>query len=525
MKFDFRSDEDDDYVQPSEIGSEAPLPEADPEPSSLPVFVATGGTNFLDLPDEIKLKILKYAGLIRPCLISVTHEYHRFKHEGGSCRNRNPAHRARLGWTGSWVSPYYGPSCDHPALPVNVFLVSRAVHRELAALFFAHNRFTIDIIGKSEFNLFNAMTRQGLQTLRYLHLDLGSRHHRYLKISDGVHKTMMNIWIRFCANSREKMRALRYFSMKCKVKELDVASRLMCIMDPFPALAHCAFHFNNSRDDDIQPVLKRAAWRLTGNLLDKPPFPFKRLPKEVQLMILEYVLVDQSDPYLHHSVPNDPPLVGFLDRKRERPSMNCCGNCSPLRAMCFCEAQQTAFSTSCTCFSSPLPYFLVSRDFHDDCRRIFFSKNHFTVLEEDPEPVLRFMISIPTSSFMQIRHLSFRFPMGYRLFHKSAKNEDAAILSWCVLRRFIVEHFNLSRLSLSIIDPGTTGSVAHRNKYVRKMLKAFTNLQGLRDLQVYLADDHPYEIELECAVLGRPSVGRYSPEDVSSLEDAEETFI
>ncbi|KAL2868124.1 uncharacterized protein BJX67DRAFT_61491 [Aspergillus lucknowensis] len=472
---------------------------------------------FFDLPEEIKIRILQYAGLLRPCLINFAYEKFRHKIEDGVCGNGNPIRMTRLSWTGTWVSPYHAP-CSHPTLPLEVFLASRAARRELGTLFFAHNRFGIFLYGRSEYKLFCAATEWGLKHLRYLHLDLGPRENRYLKISGGVHRTIMNVWVKFCQNSKERMPALRCFSMKCKVKELDIASRLMCTMDPFPPLTHCAFHLNNNQDDDIRPVIKRAAWRLTGNLGNKSSFPFMKLPKEVQLMILEYVLLNRSDPYLP-ALERTSGLIGFLDRKHHRTvasPLSCCGTCSPVRAMCFCEARQTAFSTSCSCFSSPLPYFLVGRGFYEDSRRIFFSKNRFTFVEEDPESIMRILIPLPTSSFMQIRHLSFKFPVTWRILHKNAKTEEGAILSWCVLRRFIREHFDLPRLSLSIVDFGTTDSKPSRNRYMRKMLKAFTDLQKLREFRVYLADDPSFEKELERIVMGRASVGRYRPYATSS---------
>ncbi|KAL4782181.1 hypothetical protein BJX76DRAFT_298337 [Aspergillus varians] len=514
----------DEFLRSMGIYPKEARPDADREPSETPMEIedvpmidAQQGITFLDLPEDIKIRILKYAGLLRSCLINFAYERNRLKLDRGMCNNGNPVRMTRLSWTGKWVSPYHG-ACDHPKLPVGVFLVSHAVRQELGALFFAHNRFSIYLHGRQEYRLFNAATKWGLLHLRHLHLNLGGPG-RFLKLGRGVHRTTLKIWTQFCQNARERMPALSHFSMKCKVKELDVASRLMCIMDPFPTLSHCAFHFSELQDDDIQPVIKRAAWRLTDNLNGKPPFPFTKLPNEVQLMILEHLLIKRSDPFLP-AAEREAATVGLLDRKIQPTThspLACCGNCSPLRAVCFCETRQTAFSTSCTCFSSPLPYFLVSRRFYEDCRRLFFTRNHFTFVEEDPEPIMRFLNPIPTSSFMQIRHLSFKFPLSYRMYHKSARSENAMVLSWRVLRRFIREHFDLPRLSLSIVDLGTRTASVSRNKYMRRMLRTFTELRGLRDFRVYLAGDPSFEKELEHAVMGRTSIGRYRPYNMPSI--------
>ncbi|KAL4920674.1 hypothetical protein BDW62DRAFT_198564 [Aspergillus aurantiobrunneus] len=529
MEFDCREKEHD-VVHPIQIDAEETRRDANREPRGTPMEIEDAPTintqsriTFLELPEDIKIRILKYAGLLRPCLINFAYEKNRAKHDRGLCHNGNPVRMTRLSWTGKWLSPYHG-TCDHPPLPVGVFLASRAAREELGALFFAQNRFCIYLYGRHESNLFNTATEWGLLHLKRLHLNLGGQS-RYLKLTGGVHRTTLNIWKEFCDGAVEKMPSLRYFSMKCKVKELVVAIRLMCIIDPFPPLSHCAFHFSDVQDDDIRPVIKRAAWRLTGNLSDKPPFPFMKLPKEVQLMILEHVLIKRSDPFLP-AMERNTAMVGLLDRKYQ-PTTNsplaCCGTCSPLRAQCFCEARQTAFSTSCTCFSSPIPYFLVSRQFYEDCRRLFFSKNHFTFVDEEPDPIMRFLTSIPTSSFMLIRHLSFKFPLTYRMYHRSARSEESIVLSWSVLRRFIREHFDLQRLSLNIVDLGTRTASVSRNKYMRRMLKEFAELQGLRDFRVYLADDPSFEKELERAVMGRTSVGRYRPYNTPSVGGSQYT--
>ncbi|KAI9369874.1 hypothetical protein BJX61DRAFT_123820 [Aspergillus egyptiacus] len=501
-------------MEPDESLSDAEFMPAKMLPEISKTAVRNGresAITFFDLPENVKIKILRYAGLLRPCLINIAYERFRSKHDRISCTSQ-------MIRAGAWIHPYYS-QCDHPKVPVELFLASHAARREIGTLFFAHNRFSIYFYGKAEYKIFNAATEWGLQHLRHLHVDLGPRESRFLKMSGGVHRTIHNVWINFCRDSKRRMPALRYFSMKCKVKELLVASKLMCEMDPFPTLAHCAFHFNNAQDDDIRPVIKRAAWRLTDNL-NKPPFPFTQLPKEVQLLILEHVLIKRSDPYLPSS-ERDAGMVALLDRKSHRstPSfLACCGTCSPLRAMCFCEGRQTAFSTSCSCFTSPLPYFLVSRGFYEDCRRLVFSKSRFTFVEEDPESNMRFMNSIPTSSFMLIRHLSFKLSASWRLYNRYLKNEDAAVLSWSVLCRFIREHFDLPRLSLSIVDLGFKENypIGHRNKCLRKMLKTFTDLQGLRDFRVYLADDPSFEKELERALMGKANTVRYQPYKIQS---------
>ncbi|XHG09850.1 hypothetical protein AWENTII_012887 [Aspergillus wentii] len=471
---------------------------------------------FLDLPDHVRLRIYQYSGLFRQrCITFFNYEKMRKinSKELDTCALRAGKRES----SGFWYSPYV-IHCDHPAFPMGVFLASRAIRLDIVPHFFGLNNFAIDICCGADFRLFCTATERGYQYLKSLHIDLRPGDNRYLKIGSGVHRTIMNAWDSFCKIAQTQMPLLRLFSFKCKVKDLEVASRLMCSMESFPILSECSFHLNNYHDEFMQPVIKRAALRLTENLGDRPPFPYMRLPKEVQLMILDQLLTNQGDPYIQFSDWSKG-IVSFQHRKRPRQPfhelypLTCCGTCSPVRSVCFCQTRQTAFSTTCSCFLSPVSYFLVSRGFYEDARRVFFSKNNFVFLEEDPEFMMRIMHYIPTSSFMQIRYLSFKFPLTCRVAARPGhKPEDSALLSWSVLRRFIREHFDLERLSLMIVDLGTKQSfpnaTPNRNKYLRKLLKSFADLRGLRDFRVYLADDRIFERDAEKAVLGPERAGR-----------------
>ncbi|PWY75089.1 hypothetical protein BO70DRAFT_340840 [Aspergillus heteromorphus CBS 117.55] len=468
----------------------------------------------VNLPEDVKVKILKYVGLLRPCLINLSFEQTRSKVDRGLCAK--PEHRTTRGtWSNTWSTLFEGP-CDHPRLPTELFRVNNDIRQDTGAMFFKYNRFSMLLYNKSDFNNLRSSIGWGMEHVRNLHLDLGPRDNRFLKLGAGIHRTILKMWVEFCSMARTSMPHLRCFSLKCKVRDLEVASKLMCNMDPFPALAQCAFHMNHNPDEDILPVIKRAAWRLTDNLSNKPRFPYMYLPKEIQLMILEELLIKRSDPCLPPS-ECAPGVISLHDWKRSRLSMfhtlTCCGTCSPAGAMCFCHSRQTSFSTTCSCFESPLPYFLVSREFYENARRVFFTRNRFAFVEEDPDLIMRFIHHIPTVSTMMIQHLSFKFPMCYRCAPRTGpRSEDATLLSWSVLRRFIREHFDMSRLSVKIVDHGLKGAVVYsvdsRKRYLRKLLLAFADMEGLRDFRVYLTDDRGFEKDAESAVLGPARVQR-----------------
>ncbi|KAF4172686.1 hypothetical protein CNMCM8694_001118 [Aspergillus lentulus] len=465
-----------------------------------------GGKSLCQLPEKVKLRILEYIGLVRPCLIDITAEAHRVKQAADhTCDTRN------LFLTrGNW-STRAGRLCDHPRLPTEVLMVSREFREDLGALFWSHNRFSFILTNLNDWDCFFNAIDWAAEDVRYLHVEMRTWDNRFIK--PGAQRNLLRLWSRFCRYAALEMVNLRYFSLKCRVKDMAVALKIMSAMDPFPPLSQCAFHFSHTPEEDIRPVVKRNALRLTGNLGENRTFPYFDLPKEVQLIILEFLLVNHLDPYLPPG-GRVPGIVSFIDRKslrvNESRPLTCCGTCSPLQAACFCRARQTAYSTTCSCFSSPVRYFLVCRALYEDARRIFFTMNRFAFVEEDPDLMMGFMNSIPTSSFMLIRHLVFKFPAMHRHPAKPSHkpHEDSAMVSWSVLRRFIREHFELSRLSLTIVDLGTRSSswrnaAPHRNKYVRKLLEAFQDLRGLREFRVFLEDDQSYELTAERLVMGR----------------------
>ncbi|KAJ8189135.1 hypothetical protein LV157_004172 [Aspergillus fumigatus] len=472
-----------------------------------------GDKSLCQLPENAKLRILEYLGLVRPCLIDITGEAHRVKQAADhTCDTRNLFHTR-----GNW-STRAGQVCDHPRLPTEVLMVSRKFREDLGALFWSHNRFSFILTNLNDWDCFFNAVDWAAEDVRYLHIEMRTWDNRFIK--PGGQRNLLRLWSRFCRYAALEMVNLRYFSLKCRVKDMAVAVKIMSAMDPFPVLSECAFHFSHTPEEAIRPFVKSNALRLTGNLSEDCtiPFPYFDLPKEVQLIILEFLLGNQLDPYL----PPEgrlPGVISFMDRKslriNESRPLTCCGTCSSLKAACFCRARQTAYSTTCSCFSSPVSYFLVCRAFYEDARRIFFTINRFAFVEEDPDFMMGFMNSIPTSSFMLICHLVFKFPAMHRHPAKPSHkpHEDSAMVSWSVLRRFIREHFELSRLSLTIVDLGTKESswqnaATHRNKYVRKLLEAFQDLRGLREFRVFLEDDQSYELTAEQLVMGRAVASR-----------------
>ena len=411
--------------------------------------------------------------------------------------------------------------CKTRRLPINLLRVSKVVRNEFAPMFIGKNNFAAVLASRSDLNAFHESFSWSFGFLKNLHIELRPRDLRNLRTEidghGGVHRTVWRMWPDFCRDIRGLMPSLRAFSLKCKVRDPEVARRLLETMWDFPILQEFAIHFNQLPIETIEPQVKQICDHLTRRA-DPKPFPFNRLPREIQLQILEHALTDRSEPFGYNA--GNSPSVGLasvrgvvnLQRRRhmrvipENPLV-CCGTCSPMKTRCFCVSRQTAYSSTCSCFASPANYFLVSRDFYSIAVEVFFSLNTFLLIDDDPFSFLRITNGIPNAHLRYIRTLVLQFPHVSRVPTRPAHRPNAnALQSWSILRRFIRDHFDLHRLALYILDLGTsveeTDTPLTRMQFMRLLLRDFVDMHGLRDFWVYLADDNEFEREARRLVLG-----------------------
>ncbi|KAL2004549.1 hypothetical protein VTN00DRAFT_3434 [Thermoascus crustaceus] len=472
---------------------------------------------FMDLPQQARKLIYKYVHLLRDCTICITGEKSRTKTRDEnsvacflidrSSPETNPIN--------GWESTHGANVCDHPPLPCNLFWVSRAVREDAAITFFSHHRFKATLRNQMDLLTFFSATERHLQYIRILHVELHPYDYRSIKNAPGIHRSIYNLWVKFCNLVPARMTRLRAFSLKTRVKDAETAQKLVDAMDNFPLLNECALYFEYAPVQTIRTVARHAVSKLTSQVDPlEQPFRFRDLPKELQLMILRFALTVHWDHLVgkRRECVASAGYVTFQDRKRQRNPdqfpLICCEECTAAKMYCFCYPRQSAVSSHCVCFRSPVPYFLVDKEMFEDARDIFYSKNRFAFIEEEPEYMMRFLHNFPNETLRLIRHLTLKFPANYRAPGRptATRSERSLTVSWSILIRFIKEHFDLERLTLIVADMGTIQSLAvaveDRNKYLRRFLKLFTTLEGIHSFQVYLIDDPMYEEIAERWVMG-----------------------
>ncbi|KAL1984193.1 hypothetical protein VTN96DRAFT_9414 [Rasamsonia emersonii] len=475
----------------------------------------TDSLNFMDLPHHVRVKIYRYAYLVRPCPIDVAKEKQRFKSQNMLCMRNMPD----LYQEGEWNTSFYMQSCEHPPIPVSLFRVSQAVYEDAAMVFFSMNRFQLTLRNLDDLIKFKNATGSWLEYMQSINVTLRCYDGRILKSITRA-KSTFNLWEKFCSLVGRHMPALKHFSFDCRVNDVETAQKVVGHLDCFHNLTDCALRFDSIANPELQEIAKKAAVEATVmRPRSSPSFPFLDLPEEIQLMVLEHLLVVRWDPFVQSSEFAAGHLI-WVHRKEVKPrSLYCCGTCSPNLRNCFCSLRQNAFSTNCSCFVSPMPYFLVSRHMYSLARDVFYSRNRFSFVGDDPQVMFRFLHRLPRESLSMIRHITFAFPRAHRyVIRVDRQRYESVQMDWSILIRFITEHFRLQCLSINIVDMGSGAPMSNASetwtKFMREVLKGFAPLQGVRRFQAYLAEDREHETDAEKAIMGpdyEPPPVKYFP--------------
>ncbi|KAN0068479.1 hypothetical protein V8E54_013203 [Elaphomyces granulatus] len=467
-------------------------------------------TNFLHLPEDVRIRIYQYSSLIRSCPIDVLEE----KDTGALCGSRrNMAHLLQ--------------PCSHPKIPLNIFQVSRAVFEDASSALYSRNKFRLTLKGVGDFENFQQITKPYLHLIKSLHVDLRACDDGILRLEGWTenlfHDVTLRIWNMFCNAVPETIPGLEDFSLECRIMDADTAKRVLSPMESFPLLRRCGFCFDPLADRETLGIARETAYTRTsltrGN--QSTPFRFLDLPVELQFMVMENLLTFQWDPFV-------PPLPGIPRRlsagqivlrkhiRQELCEPVCCGSCSTSSSACFCSIRETVFSTHCRCFISPLPYFLVCREMYTVAHSIFYSKNRFCLLGDDPVPMMKVVQTLSKDSLSMIRHLTFASWTYHYDVRSNLLLNFAGRFAWSFLLYFLKERLHLELVSVNFIDLGcyaTEETILDWRKYLRHVIESFGFLRGVRSFQVSLAYDRLYETVAERSVMGP----RYRPTPMKNL--------
>jgi endonuclease III len=455
--------------------------------------VANRPTNFLDLPEDVRIRIYQYSNLIRPCPIDVFEERGRFKSRSGVCRSDLLQKRG----------PYREPPCGHPAIPLNIFRVSRAVFDDASSALYNRNRFRLTLTYQDDFQRFQEMIKPYYRYLiKSLYVDLRTSDNRILRLKNVSFNTVLRRWEKFCSSVSLTIPRLQDFGLQCRIRDAETARRVLGPMSSFPLLSRCAFYFDPLADNEILGIAKETAYART--LASSTPFQFLSLPVELQFMVMEHLLTCRWDPFVPPRMVSAGQII-LRNHKRQRVfEPICCGTCSTSTSTCFCSFRGTVFSTGCSCFTSPVPYFLVCREMYTVAHSVFYSKNQFSLIGSNPRLMMRQVRGLANNSLSMIRHLTFALYGINRHGNFMAPELNAGLhISWPKLLRFLKAHLRLGSVLINFVDLGCPShSEMVWTAFLRDILRSFVFLRGVRNFQVYLGYDRCYEFIVEEEILG-----------------------
>lgn len=363
------------------------------------------------------MRILRHSGLYRECPIQISREWKRLSGlpRDASCWDpwkctANPGRRLVM-------RHHSSPPCWHPTLPVAVLRVCRQVYEEGVSILYGENRFIVDCLPPDAVKRIRGLSLRSKSYLRYLHVFVGSSlaHDLFMqpRFADGD-------WDPFYGKALESntgiMKANGYvfpwaikqlkdlcesISSHVRPGQLDLevsfsidstegGLNILKCLQSLPQVSQLSFCTRIGGDEWVkyqgQEMLKaNVQWQeilrkhARAMIKERPlalPFPFERLPREIQLQILRLVVV--TDSAIPHLRVTGRCQAYINDRTPRTQSSGCCRTCRRYLSWDVCRCSLGAyFSSSCTCPILSDGIFLVSKQVRRDAIDTFFWSNEF----------------------------------------------------------------------------------------------------------------------------------------------------
>jgi hypothetical protein len=219
----------------------------------------------------------------------------------------------------------------------------------------------------------------------------------------------------------------------CCAASQDTAARFLASMQNLPRLKGLSIRMEPHRNFDILQMIMTTIRQKTLYFSPDPkkPFPFQKLPVEIQIHVLEYSGL-MAPRELVARLPGEP-FVPADCRRFECGALPLgtwhCGDC-------YCPATHTAFSTVYTCLTASIPHalFLVSKAIRELALFVYYARNTIEIWYKAPTglpiPALpvntsweprasSFLSHFPEHSWKHLRHIHWMFPfsMPHDAFH------------------------------------------------------------------------------------------------------------
>lgn len=240
-----------------------------------------------------------------------------------------------------------------------------------------------------------------------------------LRRSDASTRSMVIEWYKTAAHLGPLITPGQLeLSFVCDVYSRDtlLATMILDAFRHFPPLKDCHIRLSRTPNPALRNLARDAVLKARGIQSGLTPPPCSSpspsptvsrltgLPRELRLRILEYtdlvtplkeVMWAKSHASYLASRPFCPSPEGRGDHKWAPEIHHGCqfSGCSerpyPDKSLgCYCQLTHAAASSTCRCWATPTPLFLVSRTLRQDANLVFFAENRFVVIDSTSLPIL-----------------------------------------------------------------------------------------------------------------------------------------
>jgi hypothetical protein len=212
----------------------------------------------------------------------------------------------------------------------------------------------------------------------------GSGLDRPLLSEDASSAELLAYWRNFCNGLKSICTSLASLTIIADCNSLQTAYEVTEPLNGLRVLQTCSIRLGQLPNHQLMRVAEATA----NNLTDRHPgtrFPFRRLPAELQEMILSYT--DLVSPlYLACSQMGQDGRPPKSLRQLGDNNVLCCRRCSDTLDVCACPSRHAAYTTNnCTCWRFPSALFLVDRNLNALATRVFYSQNKFILIAGEVE--------------------------------------------------------------------------------------------------------------------------------------------
>ncbi|CAI6341299.1 unnamed protein product [Periconia digitata] len=355
-----------------------------------------------------------------------------------------------------WCDPEYGVQCwkwpeDPPRKsPYNLLLVNKTVSLEVKDLLYARNCFAVCQRSPGNLNMLESLSSRamsGMQALMVhltpcrcltpycvvddegpiddpsvgleacLHAAIDNRHDRILGDVSRTDKAILKQWGKICSRLATHIipGKVKLFIV-CHVRDTVVAERILRPLTQLPLLRDCGICLGSTSHPENSQLTSLA--RHYVRLMTVPnhgtapsPFPFLRLPTEIQLRIMRL-----SDLVLKRPITI---REGRIETRWQRHYCNggeVWSDNSFFTPRCFCPVRCAASQKRCdhASYTGIFPYFLLNKAFTAVATDVFYSLNTFVITHSesvehgkthDIEDIYRFLSRLSPRALRKIRHL------------------------------------------------------------------------------------------------------------------------